>query len=230
MLIQADAAAAARAVQIGRIVRAVDADAAWLPVLGGQADPELSVWIVGIFGCNFHLVGAEVSRVGRLVADHVGTGQIGVVTPGADREATRVTTFQHQGQFVLRQVDHGRERSANHFQLLTRLEVLRVTNAVDSYQQLPRNVVSLRDLFDRLAETDRVFRFQQVLPGEDHRAGQLIEQIDDLPVHFHGDVRAAVQGAQRQMGLVQPACVQLRLDGLHEVGVLVTVLTLRRLR
>jgi hypothetical protein len=66
------------------------------------------------------------------------------------------------------------------------------------------------DVFKRVAGPDFIRRFQQVMPVRiDHRAGQPVEQLDELPCFRGAQLRLIVPLRQLQVRFDQAACVGL---------------------
>ena len=77
------------------------------------------------------------------------------------------------------------------------------------------------DLLDRFAAPGAIGRLEVMFARVDHRTRQLIEQADDLPGLFLGQVGARVEHAQGLMRLGQFAQLQATLHFLHKCGELV---------
>ena len=101
------------------------------------------------------------------------------------------------------------------FNCLARLKLLRI-DAVDPGEQQGRHAAALGDLVQRIARLDDVGPFQIVLPGIDHRAGKLIEQLLDFSSLRLGQIRKFVKRGQRLQRLGQFAVIESFLHLLDE--------------
>ena len=101
----------------------------------------------------------------------------------ADRhkaESPGIAILDDQRELPLVEIDLSRKRTVDDFQLITRIEMIGIFDAVDLGQKLPRHAVLGGDRVEPIARLDLVSRLQEMLSRIDDRAGELAQKLAEL--------------------------------------------------